>query len=146
MLLIKGFAGFLASFGFAILLNVRKKHIFLAGLNGALGSICYFALMDYQITSEAIAIFVASLLVSIISEVMARTFKCPTTIFLSCAIIPLVPGGKLYYTMLAIINNNLEEFMYLLIGTIADAGAIVIASAIVGSFIKMINRLSTNRG
>ena len=142
MLIIKGFAGFLASVGFALLFNIERKHIILGGIIGGIGSVCYFALFDYGYASEAVAIFFASIFVSLVSEIMARIVKCPTTIFLTCAIIPLVPGGKIYYTMSAFINGTIEKAVFLLIGTIADAGAIVIASAIVGNFIRLINRFS----
>lgn len=142
MLFIKTLAGAIASMGFAVIFNVRKENLIYAGIVGFISSLTYFVVLDYQLASPVMAVFIASFIVSIVSEIMARMIKCPTTTFLICAIIPLVPGGKLYYTMLAVINGTIDEAIYLLIGTIADAGAIVIASAIVGGFVKIFDRLS----
>ena len=38
-------------------------------------------------------------MVSALAELLARLLKAPATIFLVIGIIPLVPGGGLYYTM-----------------------------------------------
>jgi uncharacterized membrane protein YjjB (DUF3815 family) len=36
--------------------------------------------------------------------------KVPATVMIIPAIVPLVPGGRLYYTMLAAVNSDMEEF------------------------------------
>ena len=43
------------------------------------------------------------------AEIIARVVKAPATVFLIPGVIPLTPGGKLYYTMRAIIDGNESE-------------------------------------
>ena len=42
--------------------------------------------------------FFPALVATVYAEIMARVVKAPATPILACSIIPLVPGGKLYYT------------------------------------------------
>lgn len=43
--------------------------------------------------------FIATVVISVYSEIMARVCKVPVTLFLTTAVLPLVPGGGMYYTM-----------------------------------------------
>ncbi len=45
-------------------------------------------------------------IVTLYAELLARLVKAPATVFLIPSIIPLVPGGRLYYTMRAIVDGN----------------------------------------
>ena len=59
-------------------------------------------------------LFVASILASsattLYSYVMARVVKTPVTVMIIPGIIILVPGGKLYYTMLGAVSSDMEMF------------------------------------
>ena len=44
----------------------------------------------------------------IYAEVLARSLKTPATLFVVPAILPLVPGGSLYYTMEIAVHNRME--------------------------------------
>ena len=95
--------------GFAVFFRVKKKHIFLAGLGGLLCWTLY--LLSYHFSkSTFIASFVSSFFCSIYSEVLARLCKAPANVFLTPSIIPLIPGGSLYYTMTSLISNDIDEF------------------------------------
>ena len=56
--------------------------------------------------------------------------KLATTIFVSIAIIPLVPGLGLYKTMLFIVQNNYELALSTGIQTMSAAGTMAMAIAI----------------
>lgn len=43
------------------------------------------------------------------AEVIARIVKAPTIVFLIPAVIPLTPGGTLYYTMSAIVEGDMVK-------------------------------------
>lgn len=45
------------------------------------------------------------------SEGMARVRKAPANIFMIPGIIPLLPGGALYYTMSALIGGDMDTVM-----------------------------------
>ena len=75
------------------------------------------------------------------AELMARTQKTPVTVYLISAIIPMVPGGTLYYTMNYAIAKEWSLFSEYGQRTVmiaaAMAGGIMIASA----FFKMYSQI-----
>lgn len=99
---------FWGSFTFAILFGIKGKRIFFAGLAGFLTwGVCI--IINIAIPSLAVPYFASAIFATIYAEIFARIFKTPTTTFLVPAIIPLVPGGYLYYTMTYAV---VEEFIY----------------------------------
>ena len=87
---------FLATLAYAILFNVPKQYYTACGITGLAGWIVYLAMC--QVTTVALASFVGTLAVVLISRILTVRKKCPITIFLVSGIIPLVPGAGIYYT------------------------------------------------
>lgn len=138
-MIIQGIAATLASLGFAIIFNVRGYKLISAVIIGGLGG------FSYQLTINmgygvVIALLIASMLISIFSEVFARIHKCPVTTFLLCALIPLVPGGGMYNTMLEIVRNNIDGAILAGVDTIIQACSIVIGCMLVSSCLRMFNQ------
>jgi len=128
---------FCSTVGFSILFHVPKKHIASAGFVGALGWLTY----TYFIISgsgSVLACFAGSCVVAIISDVFSRAFKDAATIFVIPGILPLVPGAGMYYTMLAILEGNLEKMASTGTETILMAGAIAVALLVVASVTKLL--------
>ena len=98
-------SSFIGALGFSILFNVRGKKLFLAGLGGLVSWTVYLVIASTT-TSTFFPNFVASMAATIYAEGLARLAKSPATIFLIGAIIPLVPGGQLYYTMNYAVAKN----------------------------------------
>lgn len=138
--MIQGFTAIFASFGFAILFNIKGDKLFTSALIGGIGGVIYdlFIFMNY---SQAISLFIASICISLLSELFARLLKCPVTTFLICAIIPLVPGGGMYYTMLEIVKNNVEGALLIGIDTIVQACSIAIGCILVSSIMKLYKQI-----
>ena len=101
--------GFLGSLGFAILYNIRGKKLLFASLGGLL-SWLIFVLLKFATDNEPIRYFLVAVLISIYAEIMARLLKTPTTTFVITSLIPLIPGGSLYYTMAAAFEGNVNAF------------------------------------
>ncbi len=91
---------FLGSLGFSLLFGMRRRHLLLASLGGMLAWGVYL-LADHArwIEGDFIPYLLASAFAVLYAELMARLRKCPTTLFVIPAILPLVPGGSLYYAM-----------------------------------------------
>ena len=51
--------------------------------------------------------FLASAFSILYAEILARHMKCPATLFVVPAILPLVPGGSLYYTLDAAVHGDM---------------------------------------
>ena len=91
--------GTLGAFGFAILYNLRGTKLLIATLGGALswGTYLFFGIWFH---SEPLRYFFAAIAVTIYAEIFARIKKTPTSTFLIVPMIPLIPGGVLYYLSL----------------------------------------------
>lgn len=89
---------FLGSLGFAMLFRVRREKLLLASLGGLLAWGVYL-LMGLASDQDVVRYFVASVVLTIYAETLARVVKCPATLFLVTAAVPLIPGGSLYRTM-----------------------------------------------
>ncbi|MBQ9961427.1 MAG: threonine/serine exporter family protein [Firmicutes bacterium] len=96
---------FFGSIGFAIFLKMKGRQILLAGVGGAIAWAVYLAFGQY-FDGEFIPNFAAAVFVAVYAEIMARVNRAPTTIFLTAAAIPLIPGGSLYYTMAGLVNRD----------------------------------------
>ncbi|MFU0823689.1 threonine/serine exporter family protein [Clostridium sp.] len=127
----------LSSLAFAFLFNIRGKNLIFTSFGGAIGWFTYLLFINYSF-SKVFVLFIASISVSVYSEIMARVLKSPVTIFLICGIIPLVPGAGMYYTMYEITMGNVDASLSIGLETISSAGAIAVATVLVASITKVI--------
>ena len=118
------------AFGFGLLFNLRGKKLIVTAMIGGSGGVI-FECAHLLGQSTANSLFYASVTVSLLSEVSARLLKCPVTTFLICGIIPLVPGGGMYYTMLNVVENNFDVAVKNGIETIIQACSIAIGCTLV---------------
>lgn len=123
---------FIATAGFAVLFHIKTKHLIWAAVGGALTCAVYVA-FDMCGASLFLSNFIASLCSVLYASILARVLKTPATIFVSACIIPLAPGGSLFYTMNNLIMWNKEAFLYHGTNTLhvalGIAGGIVVESA-----------------
>lgn len=131
-IIIQLIAASLGSVGFALILKVGKNLLSYAALGGMITWAIYL-IVYAQMPSLFLANFAASVFVGLYAEIMARAKKIPTTIFLTSASIPLIPGGKLYYCMAGLVTS--DEAMF------ADNGAdtaIIVLGIVVGLVVTAI--------
>ena len=132
-------AAFIGSFGFAILYNIRGKKLAFAALGGFL-SWSLFLLLGLFIESETIGYLIVSAIVTFYSEIMARALKTPTTTFITTALIPLIPGGSLYYTIANAFEGNIESFLKNGVITLKLAIALALGVVVITALVNLINR------
>lgn len=133
-------AGFVGSFGFACLFNIRGKRLIAASVGGFL-SWLLFVIFSHFIPSEPVNYFVVALLLSFYAEIMARVLKTPTTTFITTSLVPLIPGGSLYYTMASAFESNLPRFLEKAVSTLQLASALALGII----FATTVTRLITTR-
>lgn len=97
--------------GVAMCFKIRKKYIPVVALGGILVSGIYFVGYDNN-ENLFLASMYGAIFAGIWSEIMARVMKAPANIFLIPGIIPLLPGGNLYYTMYWLLQGNKERFRF----------------------------------
>ena len=130
-------AGGVGSFGFACLFNIRGKRLAVATCGGVF-SWFLFVIFSYFIKSEPINYFVVSLLISLFAETMARVMKTPTTTFITTSLVPLIPGGSLYYTMAYAFQQNGESFVTKGLSTLSLAAALALGIIIATTLTKLV--------
>lgn len=127
---------FVSSGAFAVIYNIHGPGILICAFGGGLGWFAYL-LSAPLLQSDIAQIFVASVVISVYSEIMARIRKCPVTGYLLVAIFPLVPGGGIYYTMEHAINGEIDAFLSSFLHTMGLAGAIAVGVLLVSSTVRM---------
>lgn len=134
---------FMGTLGFAIIFNVPLRHMPMASIVGGLGWVTYQIAMYYGMTI-AIACFLGAFMVGLSSDIASRIRKEAATIFIIPGVLPLVPGAGTYYTMLAIVEGNLDEAAATGVQTLAMAGAIALGLLVAGTIIQIIRGTAAN--
>ncbi len=96
---------FVAALGFALFFNVNRRHVLIATLGGVLTWSIDYVLMMY-LDGIFIPCVIASVFAAIYAEVLARVTRTPVVVFFIIAVIPLIPGRGLYYTMYNAVSGN----------------------------------------
>ena len=133
---------FLGSWGFAMLFHVRRERLLPASLGGLLAWGVYL-LMGLVSGQDVVRYFFASVALTVYAETMARVVKCPATLFLITASIPLVPGGSLYRTMQFFMQNDLDAFSRQALTTVLLAVAIAVGMLFPTSVFQLLQRVRT---
>ena len=128
----------LTTFCFSIIFNIRGKNLFFAAFGGGMGWLFFLICQNHFDLSLTISMLFASIFIGIYSEIMARVNKAPVTIFAIPAILPLVPGNGMYYTMYETVQGNAYNALTLGTQTLASAGAIATGIVLVSSMAKLI--------
>ena len=95
----------IGTLGFSLMFKISRKQLPWAILGGAVTFIFYLLFLRY-------GCFVANMMAGCAMmgycEIIARIRKAPVTVFLSAALVVLVPGGALYYTIYNILSKNTD--------------------------------------
>ena len=122
--------GSIGSLCFGILFNLKGKRL-LAGAIGGLLSWGIFVVLSELIASEALNYFIVSVLISIYAEIVAKQVKTPTTPIITTALIPLIPGGSLYYTVASAFDSSFGVFSQKAIYTLKLATSLALGMILV---------------
>lgn len=114
---------YIATLCFGILFNVPRRVVWMGALVGCLAYVIHRTLPTLGV-SLILATVLASLVSATLSIFLAKKFRVPATTFSIPAIIPLVPGSKAYFTMLAFVENDYLLGLELGTETMLQAGAI----------------------
>ncbi len=113
----------MGSLGFSIIFNIKGIKILIASLGGGI-SYSIFLICMYSSDNLTLSIVLASVTAATLAEIFARICKTPVTILLVPMLIPLIPGGELYYAMNYIIFGDLLNFNMKIQLVVREMGAI----------------------
>ncbi len=132
---------FLGTLGFTLIFNVPLRHIPVASFVGGAGWVV-FQIADAMGCGVAIACFFGACTVGLTSDIASKVCKEAATIFVIPGVLPLVPGAGTYYTMLAIVQGNLDQAAAKGIETLAMAGAIALGLLVMGTIIQIVRGIT----
>jgi uncharacterized membrane protein YjjB (DUF3815 family) len=139
---IRVLAAALGTLGFGVLFNLRGKKLIVGALGGMFAWLL-FEVLGGVVQNEPIRYFIVSAAASVYAEVFARGMKTPRTTFWIVNLIPLIPGGSLYYTMSSAVESDFEIFMQRGIYTLELAAALSLGIVTVAAFSRLIKKKHT---
>ena len=95
----------IACTGFSIWFHIKGWKIVICALGGALTWGSYLIASAY-LTDLFGSIMIASITCGLYGQIMARLVKTPATVFSTTCLLPLIPGGSLYYMMYGIVTKD----------------------------------------
>ncbi len=123
-------SAFVGALGFALIFGMRRRYLFAASLGALLGWGVYL-LADWLLGNTFLPSLAAAAFALSYSEIMAKVLKTPATLFVIPGIIPLVPGGSLFYAMSYAVHRDMENARYYGARTLETALAIAAGISIV---------------
>lgn len=135
---------FIGSVSFCLVFNLRKQLILIASLGSVL---CWgvYLLGIYFYNGELIPCLLASAAAALYAEILARIKKAPATLFLVTAVLPVIPGSKLYYTMSSVVHKDWKLAKEYGLLTIESAVAIAVGISLIWAFSVMLQNILKSR-
>ena len=127
---------FFATVAFGVLFQGPKRILWRSGLIGGLGWIIFIGLKEGFSVHSFSANFLATVVIALASELFARIWKEPTTVFEVPAIIPLVPGLGMYKGMNYILQDYVSYGSEVLLGAAVDSCAIALGIMMVSGVLR----------
>lgn len=90
-------AAFIGTFAFAILFGVPRQQYATCGFIGAIGWAAFLIMTRAGIAGTMVSITFSTVLICLMSRMVAVWDKCPSTVYLLCGIFPLVPGAGIFW-------------------------------------------------
>lgn len=90
-------AAFIGTFAFAILFGAPRQQYATCGIIGAIGWAAFLIMTRAGIAGTMVSITFSTVLICLMSRMVAVWDKCPSTVYLLCGIFPLVPGAGIFW-------------------------------------------------
>lgn len=102
-------AAAIGTMAFSLLFGVPKKYYLYCGGIGAAGWLVYKVMLTAADMSNAAAVFIATVVIMLLSRYAAVLEKCPATVFMITGIFPLVPGAQIYWATYYLVTDQLSQ-------------------------------------
>ena len=129
--------------GFALLFDCKLRDVPLAAVGAVLGWGVYSLALEAG--SPKTAFFAAALVIGLWAEIVAVVVRRPASIYIVCAILPIVPGSGMYQTMLESVNGDLPGSLQAGFETLMAAGAIAAGLAVSSAISRLLSLSSLGR-
>ena len=85
-----------------------------------------------------LVLLLAAAAIGVFAEVMSRVRRCPVTGYVLVALLPLVPGGGVYYAMRHCVAGETDLFLSTLLRTFGMAAALAVGAMLASSVFRAI--------
>lgn len=133
---------FCATAAFAWFFYISRYDILWSSLCGAAGWIV-FLLATHGAGSATGGFVAGALCVGLLAEFCAVVFRKPATIYIVPGIIPLVPGGGMYDTMLMAVWGRMDAAAAAGFRTLSAAAAVAVGIAVASSVARLAGKIRT---
>lgn len=130
-----------ASVAFGVQFNIKFRHMLAAGI-GAMITQLIFTGMEFSGVDQMLCYFFSASAVSVYAELMARRVHVPVNMYLVIGIIPLVPGGNMYNTMITLVGGDIEGFSHQFAESVGIAGSIAMGVFAVSALVRLMRIIS----
>lgn len=131
-------SGLVGTLGFSLLFKSNPRRTVFNALGGAITCVVYVVCCEL-FRHEFMQNFFPALVATAYAEIMARVLKAPATPILACSIIPLVPGGKLYYTTYYFVVGQMSLFKHTLTETLRIAAGLAVGIIVISVIVNEVN-------
>ncbi len=131
---------FSGTLGFGVLFNIRGKKLWIAAVGGMVAWMAYLLLLKV-IQNDVVCYLIVSLVIAVLSEILARLLKTPAITFEILSLIPLIPGSALYYSIAYALRGDQQGFIEKAVHTLSLAAALSVGIIIVSAVTKYTNQL-----
>lgn len=139
-------SGGIASVGYGIVFNNKYKHLPIVGVGALLATLTYLIANELAANSF-VAVMCGTIFATLLAELLARLLKSPTTVFLIPAIIPFVPGARLFFMMYSLLNSDMvlakSNFNELMLASLGIAVGTILAGVFAQIIIKSIKKIKS---
>lgn len=127
-----------SSIGFAVLFHAPRRTILPISLIALAGYMVYLSLFRLAGVSRIGSYFLGTVVISVLCEVEARVMRMPATVFLFCALIPLVPGYDFYSAMLAMVEDDGMQAASSMMRAVQTVAAIAVGAAVSSTCVRAV--------
>lgn len=122
---------FIGSMGFALVFRINLNKVLPASCGGIICWAVYLVCRNIMEMNIFGASFMATAASAIYAEYLTKYLRCPSIIMYITALIPLIPGSGLYYTMNSIVHEQWVQAQAFCYSTIQCALGIALGISLV---------------
>ncbi len=140
-LLLRSLGAIGGTVGFCYMLGAPRRTIFPSSMIALISYLVYELLFVGLSKGLIFSYFFATVVITIICEMVARRMRMPTTVFLISAMIPLAPGYSIYHAMLCLVQNNGMQAAISGMNALQAVGAMAVGAAVTSVCFRSLGRL-----
>ena len=139
-LLLRSLGAVGGTIGFCYLLDAPRKTLFPTSIIALLSYLIYELLSVGLNQSQIFSYFFATVVITVICEIVARKMRKPTTVFLLTAMVPLAPGYSIYHAMLCLVQNDGMQAAASGMNALQAVGAMAVGAAVTSVCFRSLSR------